>query len=214
MDSGDPGLVAWLRDRIRARGPLPFVEFMEASLYHPEHGYYCRDGATTGPDGDFYTSPDVHPAFGRLIARQVAEIAEASQEAHDPFTIVEVGPGTGKLARDVIAGLAEERPDLARRVRYRLVEVSPSLRQAQQATLSAAGSAAKVADIAWARWQDLLEHRDAARGERFTGCVLANEFLDALPVHVVENVGGSLREVHVDAVEDRFDEVMLEPSTG
>src|SRR5271170_635537 len=67
-------LAELLLERIRASGPLTFAEFMESCLYHPEHGYYSRPEARRF--ADYYTSPDVHPVFGRLLARQLAEMWE------------------------------------------------------------------------------------------------------------------------------------------
>src|SRR4030095_4931809 len=125
-----------VHELIRARGPIPFDQFMELCLYHPVHGYYCRPGMTTGPRGDFYTSPDLHPAFGLLIARQIAEIEmRTRQQDPGPFHVTEGGPGTGKLARAIINGLAAEYPELAERVIYTMIEISPSLKRLQSATI-------------------------------------------------------------------------------
>ena len=213
MDRGHPALLAWLHDRIRTQGPIPFVEFMEAVLYHPDHGYYCRPEATTGPDGDFYTSSDVHPAFGRLLARQISEIArKTAGESTKTFHVVEVGPGTGKLARDILAGLLADDQGLARRVRYTLVEVSPSLRKTQEATLTRDELTGKIAGFSWMTWQEVLEEQRRDAGG-FTGCVVANEFLDALPVNLVERGSEGLMEVHVESEGAGFREVLLPPGT-
>jgi SAM-dependent MidA family methyltransferase len=185
---------------------------MEAALYHPTLGYYCRPGMTTGPDGDFYTSADLHPVFGRLLARQVAEMAQrTARDDRAPFHLVECGPGTGRLARDLIAGLVDEHPDLARRTVVTLVEISPTLRAVQRRTIEEEGLAGSLAGVGWASWSELIE-RSHPGG--FSGCVVANEFLDALPVHAVEIRDGELKEVHVGYEEDEFRELLLEPSTG
>ncbi|MFQ5700253.1 MAG: class I SAM-dependent methyltransferase [Acidobacteriota bacterium] len=210
MRSGPPALRALLHERIRAEGPIPFDRFMETALYHPVHGYYCRRGVTTGAAGDFYTSPDVHEAFGRLVSRQIAEIADlALGEENGSFEIVEAGPGRGALARDIIAALAEERPDLARRTTYTLVEISPALKDVQEETLSG-GAARAMRGIAWAGWPEVVD-RPVAGGRRV--CVIANEFLDALPVHRVERRGDRLLEVHVTSDGEGFREVLEEPSS-
>ena len=96
VESGALTLRDWLAARIMARGPIPFAEFMAAALTHPELGYYMRPGTTTGATGDFYTSPDVHPAFGLLVSRQVAEIADRSSDRDEAFELIEMGPGTGR----------------------------------------------------------------------------------------------------------------------
>ena len=209
VEPGAESLRAWLRDRICAAGSIPFMEFMEAALYHPQLGYYCRPGMTTGPEGDFYTSPDLHPAFGLLLSRQIAEIAARTQaDARSAFHVIEAGPGAGRLARDIIAGLATEHAALARRVVYTLVEISPSLRQMQRTTIAGGDVAGLVEDLRWRSWADLI----GEGSEGFSGCVVANEFLDALPVHLVERRGGRLMEVHVVAGDDGFGETLL-PAT-
>ena len=71
-DARDKPLAAILASRIRGGGPMPFAEFMRDCLYHPEHGYYSRTSARRF--GDYYTSVDVHPIFGRLLARQLAQM--------------------------------------------------------------------------------------------------------------------------------------------
>ncbi len=186
---------------------------MDAALYHPEHGYYCRPGATTGPQGDYYTSSDLHSAFGRLLARQISEIAQrTSEDSRDPFHVVEAGPGTGRLARDIVAGLFAEDPGLARRVRYTLVEVSPSLRRVQERTLAGEKRAAELSDLSWMSWPALLGEWGRKQGG-FRGCVLANEFLDALPVHLVQMEDERLMEVHVDSDGEGFGERLGPPST-
>jgi len=206
--TGNAPLVARLRDRIRKAGAIPFSEFMEAALYDPDDGYYCRPRATTGAEGDFYTSPDVHPAFGRLIARQIAQIADAAGPGPaGVFRIVEMGPGTGRLARDLVAGLVSERPDLASRTTLTLVEISPSLRASQKATLGGRCPEG-LRGLEWASWTDLL----GSAAEDFVGCVVANEFLDALPVHIVQQGRDGLREVFVEAGERGFTELLDEPS--
>ena len=216
MSAGGRALRAWLHERIGARGPMSFAEFMEAALYHPELGYYCREEMVTGPEGDFYTSPDVDPAFGLLIARQIVEIADRTQpDPTSTFQIVEAGPGTGRLARDIIAGLALERPDLARRANYTLVEISPSLRRRQHLLLVEGNApvAPRIGAVGWSSWEELVERRAAPGAEPFIGCVVANEYLDALPVHLVQQVADELKEVYVGARDGRFEEVTLPPST-
>ena len=210
MTAGAP-LRALVHDVIREKGSIPFDEFMDLCLYHPVHGYYCRPGMTTGPSGDFYTSPDLHPAFGLLVGRQIAEIEERTRTNEPvPFHIIEAGPGTGRLARDIIAGLAEEYPALARRVIYTLVEISPSLKRLQAATIEAGGGQESVAGLRWLSWSEVLGD---LRATAFHGCVVANEFLDALPVQVVERREAELLELHVASNGVRFAERLLPPRT-
>src|SRR6187455_2304812 len=88
-------------DRIRTSGPISFAEYMELSLYHPELGYYARAAQKTGRAGDFFTSVDVGPIFGALLAKQFAEMWQILQSGSQ-FDLVEAGAGNGRLARDVL----------------------------------------------------------------------------------------------------------------
>ena len=100
-------LAAILAARIRDCGPISFAEFMRECLYHPDHGYYSR--ASTGRFGDYYTSVDVHPIFGRLLARQFAEMWELLGSPR-PFVVVEAGAGVGRLAGHMLDFAARELP--------------------------------------------------------------------------------------------------------
>lgn len=178
----DPqSLAAELRQRIAAEGGLPFVDFMAACLYHPCHGYYMADRARIGKGGDFFTSSSVHALFGRLIARQLAQMADLLGDG--PFRIVEQGAGEGHLALDILNSLEEESPGLYGRLDYTLVEIGPESR-ARQARLLAR-HAARLHWCAADEWQ--IE----------SGCFLSNELVDAFPVHVVEKRAGRWHELYV-----------------
>ena len=105
MTSGHPELVAAIASEISRVGAIPFARFMELALYHPQFGYYMRasDPGTEriGWNGDFYTSSDVHPILGQALARQAIQV-DALLGHPEPFTIVEMGPGKGLLAKHVI----------------------------------------------------------------------------------------------------------------
>src|ERR1700680_1599544 len=126
-----------LAARIRAGGPISFAEFMQGCLYHPEHGYYSR--LRTRRRGDYYTSVDVHAIFGRLIARQLAEMWKLLGSPQ-PFLAVESGAGVGRLATDILDFAAPELPQLYDTANYSAVEHSAE-RRAEHA-------AALVSDIA------------------------------------------------------------------
>src|SRR5271165_1336526 len=100
-------LAAILSARIRQNGPLTFAEFVRECLYHPEYGYYSRVSARRF--GDYYTSVDVHPIFGRLLARQFAQMWEQLGSPR-PFTVVEAGAGVGRLASHILDFSAVELP--------------------------------------------------------------------------------------------------------
>src|SRR4030042_5339491 len=86
--------------QIEKKGPIPFSQFMEWCLYHPEYGYYQTKGTRIGKEGDYYTSPSVSPLFGHLIGKQLLQMAEFLGEGD--FDAVEMGAGRGFLCEDVL----------------------------------------------------------------------------------------------------------------
>ena len=180
-----------IADRIRTSGPISFAEFMDISLYHPELGYYARAAQKTGRAGDFFTSVDVSPIFGALLAKQFGEmwrILQAESQIPDPqslpFDLVEAGAGSGRLARDILDAARTKDPGFYSAIRLSLVEQSPTARAAQIGTLGPHAP--------------LLAHSSAALPDEIHGVIYANELLDALPTHVVVMTEAGLREVFVD----------------
>jgi SAM-dependent MidA family methyltransferase len=178
-----------IADRIRTSGPISFAEFMDISLYHPELGYYARAPQKTGRAGDFFTSVDVGPIFGALLAKQFGEMWRLlSPTAQGPgphaFDLVEAGAGSGRLARDILDAASAKDPEFYAAIRLSLVEASPSARAAQVETLGPHAA--------------LLAHSSASLPEEIHGVIYANELLDALPTHVVVMTEAGLREVFVD----------------
>jgi SAM-dependent MidA family methyltransferase len=147
-------------------GWIPFSRFMELALYAPGQGYYSAGSRKFGDAGDFVTAPEISPLFGRTLARQVADIMFQSAPV-----ILELGAGSGKLAIDILGEL--ERMDRLPE-RYDILEVSADLRERQQASFLEC-IPHLVARVNW------LE----ALPEKISGAVIANEVLDALPVHLV-----------------------------
>lgn len=181
MKDRDP-LEARLRERIRREGPITFAAFMEAALYDRE-GFYAE--LPVGADGDFVTSPHVSPAFGSLLARQLAQCWELLG-GPTPFRVVEAGAGDGTLARQVLAEAATA-PPLAEAMTYAAVERSPAARRALvEVGVPVRGS---------------LEEAGSAH------VVLANELLDDLPFHRLREREGRTIEVFVDAGRGGFVEV-------
>lgn len=176
-------LVADLRARIERDGPMTFRDFMAAALYHPRHGYYRTRAGVTGRGGDYVTSPEVHPVFGTLVARQLHELWQA-MGSPARFDVVEQGAGRGLLARDVVRAAASDAA-FAAALRYTIVEPAPMLRDEQQRTIEDAGIA--IDAVTW---------RDDLPGA-IEGVVLTNELLDAFPVHRVVRRGDELLEVFV-----------------
>ncbi|MCP3860890.1 MAG: class I SAM-dependent methyltransferase, partial [Phycisphaeraceae bacterium] len=93
-----------LRARIRSDGPMPFEEFMAACLYDPDGGFFATGPLRSTRDGDFLTSPEVSPWFGRMLARFVAE--EQTRTGADPFLVVDAGAGSGSLLRPLMEDLS------------------------------------------------------------------------------------------------------------
>src|SRR5208282_449827 len=112
---------------IRQRGPIPFSRYMQICLYDPSHGYYSRNAEQFGKAGDFYTSSDVHAVFGRLLARQFDEIWQALDRPTQ-IEILELGPGRGLFARDVLDWSNKKFADFFAALTFTLQESSPALR--------------------------------------------------------------------------------------
>ena len=196
----DADLVEALRDEIRRDGPITFARFMTRALYEPGHGYYRRGEPGPGRAGDFITAPEVHPIFGAAVGRLVAQAWEAMGRP-TPFSVTEPGAGTGALAAGLLAGLRDDVSPLLDAIRYRPVEVEAARVEALRARLRADGLDAVLIDAA------------APAEPTESGVVLANEVLDALPVHRVVGRPDGLREllVSVDA-DGAFRYVELEPT--
>lgn len=196
MPDAAPTLATLIESEIAARGPIPFARFMEICLYHPRLGYYSR-GLGGGGGRDYVTSSGLHPAFGILVARQAEEMWRRLGK-QDPFLFVEFGPGEGYFAADFLHEAARLE-GFARALRYLLIETSPVLAARQRARLAERA----VAAPAWLT-EEQLEGRSG-----FTGCLFANEVLDAFPVHRVVGTSQGPREIHVAVRDGRLIEEVL-----
>jgi SAM-dependent MidA family methyltransferase len=160
-------LVFRMGDEISAAGGwVGFDRFMEMALYTPGLGYYSGGAHKFGTAGDFVTAPELTPIFAQTLAGQARQILALSAPH-----IIEIGAGSGRLAADLLLEL-ERRGSLPES--YRILDLSGELRDRQRTTL--AGQAPHL--LPRVDWLDRLP-------ERFDGLVLANELLDALPVHLV-----------------------------
>jgi SAM-dependent MidA family methyltransferase len=162
---------------IRNRGPIPFSRYMELCLYHPSLGYYARAEEKFGKGGDFYTSSDVHAIYGRLMARQFDEMWRSLGTPE--LQIVELGPGRGFFAQDVLNWSENKFPAFRAALRYVLVETSPALRTILTERFRAEIAAGKVTLC-----DDVGRIPQAQHAIAF-----ANEFFDALPVEIVDARG-------------------------
>jgi SAM-dependent MidA family methyltransferase len=196
-EESDPRLSQLIARRIEREGPITFATFMQIALYEPGLGYYTSARERIGWQGDFYTSPDVSPIFGGLIAKQLAEMWRIIDSPPD-FTVVEMGAGKGLLCRDILDYLRRESPDLYPHLHYLIDELSPDFIQRQQALLASVPEAGRV---------DWLAPGDLD-SRRVVGSVISNELLDAFPVHVVLMLDGRLREIYVGLDRERLVEVV------
>jgi SAM-dependent MidA family methyltransferase len=185
-----PTLRQKIEQEIRKRGPIPFSRFMELCLYDSELGYYSRNAQQFGKAGDFYTSSDVHAVFGRLLARQFDEMWRTLGSPAS-IDLIELGPGRGLFALDVLAWSEKKFPDFFRALHYVLIESSPALRERIAETLKHYLDCGKA---------DLTSPWPRERSSVAPTIVFANEFFDALPVEIL-SPHGSLR---IDTSENRF----------
>jgi SAM-dependent MidA family methyltransferase len=162
-------LVGAIIERIEQRGGvIGFDEYMEMALYQPGLGYYSASLPKFGAAGDFVTAPEISSLFGYCLARQADALIAQGCAAE----VLEFGAGSGKLCAQILESL----PALAH---YRILDLSADLRQRQQQYLKERLSAELFRKIEWL--QQLP--RD------FDGIVLANEVLDAMPVHILRKQG-------------------------
>ena len=175
-----------LRRLIGVAGPLPLAEYMRLCLTHPRHGYYVRRDPL-GAGGDFITAPEISQMFGELIGLWMAAVW---RQMGDPagIRIVELGPGRGTLMADALRA-AKHLPAFYEAVVLHLVEVSPTLRKEQEATLAKLDPA-----VFWHETFDEVPPGPAI--------VIANEFVDALPVRQAVKADDGWHERTVEVAPD------------
>ena len=215
-----------LRDQIereiRERGPIPFSRYMEICLYDPVAGYYSRNAEQFGKAGDFYTSSDVHAVFGRLLSRQFEEMWLALDRPAR-LEILELGPGRGLFARDVLDWSKKKFPDFFASLTYTVQESSPALQaklheilaehivSGRAAVTSGRETIARVARTLLSA--SALEDRSNAEINSAWGLetpliIFANEFFDALPVEILSAQG----QLHIASENGHLTEVWLPPN--
>jgi SAM-dependent MidA family methyltransferase len=164
---------AAIRAAIRdAGGALPFSRFMHMALYEPGLGYYVAGQQRFGAGGDFVTAPELGNLFGQCLASQVSQILVQLREQGTAGDVVEFGAGSGRLAVSLLTELAalDRLPS-----RYRIVEPSPDLRERQRALL----------EESLPGYLERVEWTDSVAEHAFSGVVIANEVLDAMPVELI-----------------------------
>ena len=204
LPPSDPVLVERLRARIEAHGPITFAEFMATALTDPDHGYYTTSDDRPSRTGDFLTAPELHPIFGAVLARVLDEQWRALDRP-DPFVLREDGPGSGALAVAILDGLTSASSGLLEALAYLPRDLDAGRESRIRDRLEAAGHGR------------IVERRPPLPA---VGAIVANEFLDALPVNRLEWRGGRLLELYVGWTPDdtaadggSFVDVAGDPST-
>ncbi|HET8923333.1 MAG TPA: SAM-dependent methyltransferase [Candidatus Acidoferrum sp.] len=191
-------LAELIAERIRRYGPLTFADYMRECLYHPVHGYYSMADAPRF--ADYYTSVDVHPVFGRLLARQFAEMWDKLRRPEE-FTLVETGAGVGSLAMHVLDFCEGKFPAFYEALRYMAVERSAARRTQAAIRLERHSAAGHFASSV-----EMPAHVPS-------GCLFSNELMDALPVHRITVESGALKEIFVGFRDGQFVDVTAPLST-
>jgi SAM-dependent MidA family methyltransferase len=173
-----------IRQLIASAGPMPVWRYMQLCLTHPQHGYYiARD--PLGREGDFITAPEVSQMFGELIGLWTASVWRA-MGSPQTLRLIEFGPGRGTMMSDALRAI-RVLPPLHQAISVHLVEINPVLREKQRTTLT---GVRKVS------WHDSIDEVPPG-----PSIILANEFIDALPVHqmVKRETGWHERTVEIDS---------------
>lgn len=161
-------------------GMLSFEEYMHLALYAPGLGYYHTGTQKLGAQGDFVTAPEISPLFSYCLAKQCQDVFTALP-GNTQYFILEIGAGSGQMAVDILTQLEKDHcvPQC-----YYILEPSPDLKQRQQQKIQAL----RPKGFDKVQWIDQLPETP------FSGIILANEVLDAMPVHIFKNISGVLKE--------------------
>lgn len=189
----------YIQTVILREGSIPFSRFMQLCLYGEPGsppGYYSGDRQQFGKTGDFYTSSDVHAVFGRLLARQFEQMWRAMGSPAE-LGIVELGPGRGLFAQDVLAWADRKFADFAQVIKYKMVETSTSLREKLKERFAVDPRVSTHSNL-----------REAFERTPHHAIVFGNEFFDALPTEVLEHRG----QVRISYEDGSFQEIFVPPS--
>ncbi len=193
--TSDSPLLPIIVSEIEATGPISFARFMELCLCHPEHGYYCSERTRLGRDGDFHTSMHAGPVFARLLARRLHSLWQALDRP-EKFDLMELGPGDGQMISELLPWVAHRFPDFSGHLHYTAIEQSAPFRDRLRENLAAFADRVHILNDV----PSLPSEKD-----QLTGCIFANEFFDALPVHIMVWRGGRWRERRVSMKGDALD---------
>lgn len=171
------GLKDAILDEIRQQGPMTVARFIQHALYDPTEGYYATGQRRAG--AEWVTGPTLSPLFGRTLARGIAPLLAP----HEEPVLVDAGTGSGELARDIALGLHEHAPSVFERLRLHLVDQDDGALERAQGTLQEAGI----------HLDDVTTSTTLPTG--ITGAIVANELLDALPVHLCQATPDGAEEI-------------------
>lgn len=191
--SGHTDLISEIKKQIEKKGRITFAEFMDIALYWPGKGYYTSENIRWGKDGDYLTSIDVSPVFGRLLAYQINEMWQ-NLGSPPQFSIIEVGAGREELSFHIRDTIKKLFPEFYKAADFQLVDVNPIHIQKLEERTSFHSS---IEDIK----------------PGVTGCIISNELIDAFPVHRVVEMDG-LKEIYVGYEDAGFMEIRGELSTS
>ena len=178
-------LIALIKNEInKNEGAISFQRYMELTLYAPGLGYYAAGSAKLGEEGDFVTAPEISPLFSQALANAILPALEKEQ------IILEVGAGRGRMAADILVYLKQQNK-LPKE--YWILELSADLRERQKNTIEE--TASELIDRV--KWLDALP-------DQFSGIVLANELLDAMPVQLFQKKENDINDVHVTWKDEKF----------
>ncbi len=182
-------------------GKITFKRFMELALYAPGLGYYSAGNCKFGPAGDFVTAPEISPLFGQSVSFALQAILQNFSSNSRPC-ILELGAGTGKLAADILENL-DYLPE-----KYYILEISADLIERQKNYLKTSLNPSLFSSIQWLT---------QLPSTPFAGIILANEVIDAMPVHKIklscENTVQTYWEYYVKFQDNQFQWQVDPPST-
>lgn len=190
-------LCRFLHQKIQQQGSITFADYMQNCLYEPGLGYYSAGAQKFGASGDFITAPEISPLFGQVLAQQLLPL----QQQLTNFNILELGPGSGKLCAHILLKLAELD---ALPHHYYLLEVSADLRERQQKFLAQVLPQEIFVRCIWL----------SQLPENFSGAIIANEVLDALPVHQFMIDKDGPKEIYVSSDGQNFSWRFAAPSSN
>ncbi len=162
---------------------MPYHQYIEMALYHPQKGYYMRKQPKIGREGDFYTTPSMTPVFGEFLGKW---LCRTLKEANLPPVICELGGGGGQMAANVLKGFTEEDAGFAMELVYYMVEASPY----HQASIKhVTGDDSRIRILPALESLPLIE-----------GIIFSNEFFDAFPVDVIVKQDGEWKEAGITLI--------------